>query len=43
MEYEFWQPGAIQNPDKFITDPPRFPRVDRKATVAATFASQLAT
>ncbi|OBT58158.1 hypothetical protein VE04_01124 [Pseudogymnoascus sp. 24MN13] len=43
MEYEFWQPGAIQNPDKFITNPPRFPTVDRKATVAATFASQLAT
>ncbi|KAM0471956.1 hypothetical protein ACHAPX_009092 [Trichoderma viride] len=25
MEYEFWHPGAIQNPEKFIKKPPRFP------------------
>ncbi len=25
MEYEFWQPGAIENPEKFISKPPRFP------------------
>ena len=24
MEYEFWQPGAIENPEKHITSPPRF-------------------
>ncbi|TVY56389.1 Arylsulfatase [Lachnellula cervina] len=37
MEYEFWQPGAILNPEVAITDPPRFPKVHRKPTVAAAF------
>lgn len=37
MEYEFWQPGAIQNPGSAITKPPRFPKVVRKPTVAAAF------
>jgi arylsulfatase A-like enzyme len=24
MEYEFWQPGAIENPEKHIVNPPTF-------------------
>lgn len=37
MEYEFWKPDAIQNPESAITKPPRFPKVERKPTVAAAF------
>lgn len=25
LEYEFWQAGAVQEPEKFMTTPPRFP------------------
>lgn len=25
MEYEFWHPGAVQEPEKHLTKPPRFP------------------
>jgi hypothetical protein len=25
MEYEFWHPGGIENPEKFVSEPPRFP------------------
>jgi len=37
MEYEFWQPNAIQDPESAITQPPRFPMVDRKPYVADAF------
>lgn len=33
MEYEFWQPGAVQAPEKFIHQPPRFP--SQRVKVAA--------
>ncbi|KAI9739924.1 MAG: hypothetical protein M1818_004980 [Claussenomyces sp. TS43310] len=33
MEYEFWRPGAKQNPEAFIRNPPRFP--SQKKQVAA--------
>jgi hypothetical protein len=37
MEYEFWQPNAIQDPESAITQPLRFPKVERKPYVADAF------
>jgi arylsulfatase A-like enzyme len=37
MEYEFWQPNAIQEPESAITQPPRFPKVERKPYIADAF------
>jgi hypothetical protein len=37
MEYEFWQPNTIQDPESAITKPPRFPKVERKPYVADAF------
>jgi hypothetical protein len=31
MEYEFWQPGAKQNPEAFMKKPPRFEAPKRRA------------
>lgn len=34
MEYEFWHPGAIDKPEEFLFEPPRFPS-QRPKSVAA--------